>query len=260
MRLLLFSLLILTSCRPVEIDAFYLMNKREIRELDRAITNYRNEKGVWPSEENINNLKPNNHYLRRFSKITLTDKSDSSVRIYFRLEYKDFEDPIRLLEVTEDLHLTNKDLSGADMRFDNLVVQDNIQLGQRSKLTKDEKRQLKKWQQLRIESRQLTIENTRTKERQNIKVGSHIFVFSKDSLLAMQEIYTREGWVNRRAEWILSTINSSDSTVNLDHYSVGILRRLVTFSDIDSLNVKSIPGTFKIIGVNDTAHNSVHVP
>lgn len=256
MRFLIFVLALFTSCRPVEIDSFYLMDKREIKELDHIITNYRNEKGIWPSEGDINNLKKSNHYLRRFSKVRLTDKSDSSVKIYFRLEYKDFEDPIRLLEVTETLHLQTNGLSGAELHFDNLVMQDNIQLGRRNKLTKNEKEQLKKWHKLKIASRRLTIENIKTKQRQDIGVGSHIFIFSRDSSLTKQDVYSKQGWVNQRAEWILSTINSSDSTINIDLYSAGILRRLVPFIDIDSLNVKSIPGTFRIIEVNDTAHNS----
>ena len=60
-----------------------------------------------------------------------------------------------------------------------------------------------------------------------------------------------------RVEWTISTINSSDSTMNIDRFGS---RRLVKFSDIDSLVLKSRDGiltTFRIVGVNDTAHNRV---
>jgi hypothetical protein len=144
------------------------------------------------------------------------------------------------------------------MELNNLVLQDNIELGQRTRLTTNEAKQIKKWDRHRIASRQLTIENTKTKERIQIKAGTHIYLYSKDTLLVKQVLPSRYGWANQKAEWILSTINSSDSTINVDLYGPGVLRRLVKFTSIDSLNVKSISGTFRIVSVDDTAHNNVY--
>lgn len=251
MRFLIIIVVMLTSCKSADIDFFDIMEKREIQELNTIINDHRIEKGNWPTSGDIENYRLTNNYLKRFSKVVLTDNPDSSLNVVFRLQYKDFEDPIRSLDMTEILTPLDSGRYAGKIDLDNLVLQNNIELGRRTRLTKDEKKQYKKWEQLRIASRLLTVENTRTNERLEIKAGSHIYLFSKDTLLVMQDTYSKQGWINQRAKWILSTINLSDSTINIDIYGAGTLRRLVKFTDIDSLNVESKPGTFRIIGVKE---------
>jgi len=260
MRFLIFIFFILTSCRTIDVDILELMEKSEIKELNRIIEDYKDERGYWPNDNDINNLRLTNDYLKRFSKITLTENSDSSLNIICRLQYKDFEDPIRALNITEVLTPLDSGRYTGKMEFDSLVLQDNIQVGHRSKLTREEKKKVKKWDRLRIEARQLTIENTKTKAGHNIKVGTPIYLFSRDSTLMTNKDYLTNDETNERLEWIISTINSSDSTMNIDRFGS---RRLVKFSDIDSLGLKSRDGkltTFRIVGVNDTAHNKIHMP
>lgn len=255
MRLLIAISIALTSCKSTVIDLIDISEKQEILELNRMINDHKVTTGNWPTSSDIVSFRSSNILLKRFNKILLTDHTDTTVRIAFRLQYEDFEDPIRLLEMTELLRRYDIGRYSANMELDNLVLQDKIEMGQRTRLTTDEAKQIKKWDRYRIASRQLTIENTRTKERIKIKAGSHIYLFSKDTMLIKQVLPSRYGWANQRAEWILSTINSSDSTINVDLYHTGLLRRLVKLTEIDSLKVKSISGTFRIISVDDTAHN-----
>lgn len=255
MRSILFIIVILISCRSIDIDPLDLIRKNEIRELENVIQAYRSENGNWPTSRDIDNLKRTNIYLKRFSKISLTENSDSiSLNITSTLQYEDFEDAIRSLEFNETVTREPNGQYFGRFQFDNVVLQDNIQIGRSSNLTRAEKKQIRKWNRLRIETRQLTIENTITKEKHNIKVGTPVYFFSQDTTLVMTEDYSRdEGIIQRRVDWIICTINSSDSTLNIDRPG---RRRLVKFSDIDSLGLKSQDGrffTFRIVGVHDTA-------
>lgn len=258
MRLVIIVFIILTGCRSIEVDFFELERKPEIRKLNEVIYNYRSKKNTWPSQLDWDSLKNTSDYLKRFVNVTLSDNG-VSLNVSFKLEYQVFEDPIQSLEVNEDF-APNGVIS---MNITDLVLQKNIALGTRTKLTSNEKKQFKEWEKLRKSNRQLTIENIKTKETRNLAVGTHIYIFTqRDSLNYINSRFNPETkqYDYLQAEWVLSTINTSDSTINVDIYGAGLLRKRLKFSEIDSLYLKSSRGTFRITRVNDTAHNNVHEP
>lgn len=251
MRFCLISILfILIGCRSIDVD-WELMNNLDIQELRVVQYRYQKAHHFWPSAKTWDSIKHTNSRFRRFGKLT----GDTSM-VSYQIQYNPFENSFQSIAINEYLRLA--DTPGiVSVQIVELILQGNIQLGTRTKLTTYEKKLYHRWERIRVNSRKLLVENPETKKQFAIRIGDHLFASSKiDSLGYVNPVYdstTKRLNLYPSQEWVLKRINPSDSTIEIQTFG---LKKNIRTKDIDFVNLKNKRGKYKIIGIAvDMARN-----
>lgn len=251
MRFLIFIIL-LTSCKSIYISQYghIEIDNKAVRRLNDSVNDYKIKNQKWPTVQYIDSLRLTDMYINRLTRIDLIPENDSTINVDFKLEYIKFENPIQSMEMTESLISKGNHHYRVTIELVSLTLQNGNQLGTRTKLTSREKKLIKKWDRERKKAVQLTLENLKTKKTRSLKIETPIYLFSnKNKYLSVEEYRHRIFWKKDQRKWTLTSINASDSTVDIDVKGEPLLRTRVKISDIDSLRINSKVEKFKIVGV-----------
>jgi hypothetical protein len=221
--------------------------------LNDSLTRFYFSAHRFPTSREVDSLTKTDPSFKRFSSVAIKPSSDSSA-LRLVIDYHALEHNLQSV----DINLFSAGRPGLGLEYNSVVYQRDIHVWPNEVRPPDNRpaqRLIKKSNRVRKRTRFLLIENTETGRTRKVKITNTISPFASADTSFRYEPADRPLFMSRKhfwqTEWVLESINTSDSTLTLTPRHGWSRRQHLRISSIDSLFVSRKSAPYRVVGIRE---------